>query len=224
MGDDVVVLVDVDKSYNGYVVFRGLNFAVKRGEFVGIFAPSGYGKSTIIHLIAGIDKPDRGRIFVDGVEVSSLSEKESALFRRKRIGIVFQFFNLFPTLTALENVMLPLELMGVKSSEAKKRSIEVLKLVGLGDKLHRFPAQLSGGEQQRVAIARALVTEPAIILADEPTGNLDERNAISIFELLKEINRDRGSTILMATHDKEHASKYVTRAVTIRDKKIVEML
>jgi len=222
--DEIVVLIDVDKSYNGYIVFRGVNFTVRRGEFVGIFAPSGYGKSTVIHLISGIDKPDKGKIVVDGVEVSSLSERESALFRRKKVGIVFQFFNLFPTLTALENVMLPLELVGVKSSEARDRAIEVLNLVGLGDKLHRFPAQLSGGEQQRVAIARALVNEPAIILADEPTGNLDEKNALSIFKLLKEINEEKGSTILMATHDKEHASKYVTRAVTISNKKIIEIM
>lgn len=206
-----------------FTVFKNLNLDIYEGEFLGLFAPSGYGKSTLIHLIAGLDKPDSGEIWINGKRIDTMSEYEAALFRRENIGIVFQFFNLFPNLTALENVMLPLELLNVKRSEAKKKALDLLDAVGLKEKANNFPSQLSGGEQQRVAIARGLANDPIILLADEPTGNLDEKNAVHIFELLQRLNRDKGVTILVATHDIEHAKDYVTRAVTIKDYKIVEL-
>jgi len=221
----LIALKNVFKSYdNGFKVeiLKDANFYMKNGEFVGIFAPSGYGKSTLINLIAGLDKPDSGEIWVNNHRIDSMSEKEPDVFRRKYVGIVFQFFNLFPTLTALENVMLPLQLNGVPKGVARKKSLELLKIVGLADKYDRFPSQLSGGEQQRVAIARALANDPLILLADEPTGNLDEKNAVMVFELLKELNRDSDVTILVATHDIEHAVDFVSRAVTIKGKKIVD--
>ena len=223
----IVRVIDLRKSYGEKdvktIVFDGADLFIREGEFVGIFAPSGYGKSTLIYLLAGLDKPDGGEIWVKDTRVDLLSEREATIFRRRHVGIVFQFFNLFPTLTALENVMLPLELIGFGREEARKRALNILKLVGLGDKIDKFPSQLSGGEQQRVAIARALAPEPEIVLADEPTGNLDEENAVRIYELLRDLKKSYGATIIMATHDVEHAKKFVDRAFTIRDKKIFEV-
>ncbi|RLG43268.1 MAG: hypothetical protein DRN78_02100 [Thermoproteota archaeon] len=189
------------KSYRDGVVtrvFEGANLVIEEGDFIGLFAPSGYGKSTLIFLIAGLEKPDKGSIIVNGRDITKLGDRELALYRRKEIGIVFQSFNLFPYLTALENVMIPMELIGIPRKEARKRAMELLRIVGMEKNANKFPSQLSGGEQQRVAIARALANNPRIILADEPTGNLDEKNAIAIFNLFKELN-ERGVTILLAT-------------------------
>lgn len=221
----IIRLENVYKSYeNGarVPVLEDANLIVNEREILGIFAPSGYGKSTIIHLIAGLDKPDKGRVVVNGVDVSSLDEKASALFRRMYVGIVFQFFNLFPTLTALENVMLPMELQGVKRNKARERALELLELMNIADKANRFPSQLSGGEQQRVAIARALANNPIVLLADEPTGNLDEENALLVFDLFKRVNRELGVTIVLATHDIIHARQIVDRSVTIKHRRIVD--
>jgi len=222
----LVRIIGLTKMYKNEVeliVFEDANLSIRKNEIVGLFAPSGYGKSTLLNLISGLDKPDAGEIWVADKRIDRMSEKQLALFRRKHIGIVFQFFNLFPTLTALENVILPMELLGVPREEARRRGLELLSLVNIRDKANKFPAQLSGGEQQRAAIARALANDPDIILADEPTGNLDEENAIAVFELFKRINIERGVTILIATHDVEHAAKVVNRAFTIKNRKLVEI-
>lgn len=226
IADHIILVENLTKIYRNehdLVVFENASFHVEKGELVGLFAPSGYGKSTLINLLAGLDRPDEGEIIVGGQRINELSEKELAIFRRKNIGLVFQFFNLFPTLTALENVMLPMELIGVSKKKAKEKALELLSLVGLGNSVNKFPAQLSGGEQQRVAIARALANDPIIVLADEPTGNLDEENASKIFSLFERINKERGVTMLISTHDVEHASKIVHRAITIRNRKIIEL-
>ena len=221
----IVEVKDLYKSYRDCVVtrvFEGANLVIEEGDFIGLFAPSGYGKSTLIFLIAGLEKPDKGSIIVNGRDITKLGNRELALYRRKEIGIVFQSFNLFPYLTALENVMIPMELIGIPRKEARKRAMELLRIVEMEKNANKLPSQLSGGEQQRVAIARALANNPRIILADEPTGNLDEKNAIAIFNLFKELN-ERGVTILLATHDVEHAKNVVNRVITIKDKKLVEV-
>ena len=223
----VVEIEKLSKTYrNGTttVVFKDATYSLPSSKVIGLFAPSGYGKSTLIFLIAGLEKPDSGRVIVAGNDITRMNEKSLAIFRRKNIGIVFQFFNLIPTLTAIENVMLPMRLIGTKFQDAIKKAERLLKDVGLEEEhYNKFPSQLSGGQQQRVAIARALANNPKIILADEPTGNLDEKNAIRIFNLFKEINRKCGVSILIATHDVEHAREIVDLALTIRDHKIVEV-
>jgi len=225
VNDSAVILKKVTKYYQNtdkIVVFYNANLTVKKGEFLGVFAPSGMGKTTLVLLIAGIIKPNKGKIFVLGHEITHMNRKELAFFRRKNIGIVFQFFNLINTLTVVENVMLPMELNGINKKEAYERALKLLEYVGLKEKAHVFPAKLSGGEQQRVALARALAHNPKIILADEPTGNLDEDNKRIVFELLRDVNRQNECTIIIATHDIELASKYVSRAVKIQNKKFVE--
>jgi putative ABC transport system ATP-binding protein len=182
-----------------------LDLEVPAGQFVTIVGPSGSGKSTILGLIAGLDAPTEGRILIDGVDLSSLGEDELARLRGERIGFVFQFFHLLPSLTAFENVLVPMEIFGLDNAE--KRSRELLDEVGLSERTHHYPSQLSGGEQQRVAIARALANEPAILLADEPTGNLDANNGQHIVELILKIHERRHTTIVLATHDVELANK-----------------
>jgi putative ABC transport system ATP-binding protein len=180
-------------------ILKGISLEIGRGEAVGLVGPSGSGKSTLLMTMAGLERPDSGRVIVDGMDLSGLDEDALARFRGRRIGIVFQSFHLIPTMTALENVALPLELAG--SADAFERAEEELGLVGLGQRLHHYPAQLSGGEQQRVAIARAVAPNPAILVADEPTGNLDESTGGSIIDLLFALKRDRGSTLVLVTHD-----------------------
>ena len=200
-------------------VVKGVDLEVGRGEFLAIVGPSGSGKTTIIMMLAGIEAPDRGSIVVDGVDVASLGPRERVLWRRRNVGIVFQFFHLIPTLTALENVMLSLELAGVKGSMARERALEALEFVGLRDKAHRFPYELSGGEQQRVAVARALVHKPKILLADEPTANLDYENKLRVVKLLRRA-ADEGLSVVFATHDMELA-RLADRIVFIRDGRVV---
>ncbi len=225
-GSSCAVFLDsVTKIYSGptdVVVFRDASLCVRLGEFVGVFAPSGMGKTTLILLISGILRPDSGKIYVLGREITSMDRDALALFRRRNIGVVFQFFNLIPTLTVLENIMLPMELNGVPSREAEHRARMLLRSVGLAEKAHSFPHRLSGGEQQRVAILRAIAHRPRILLADEPTGNLDEENKHLVFDLMREANKD-GCTVIVATHDVDLASKYVSRAVGIRRKGFVEL-
>jgi putative ABC transport system ATP-binding protein len=203
MSDKAVALHNVDLSLGRGAarvhILRGISLEIGRGEAVGLVGPSGSGKSTLLMTMAGLERPDSGRIEVDGTDLSTLDEDALARFRGRRIGIVFQSFHLVPTMTALENVALPLELAG--KDDAFERAEEELKLVGLSGRVHHYPAQLSGGEQQRVAIARAVVPNPAILVADEPTGNLDETTGESIIDLLFSLKRDRGATLVLVTHD-----------------------
>jgi putative ABC transport system ATP-binding protein len=201
--DKAIALEKVDLSLGRGAarvhILKGISLEIGRGEAVGLVGPSGSGKSTLLMTMAGLERPDAGKVIVDGTDLSGLDEDALACFRGRRIGIVFQSFHLIPTMTALENVALPLELAG--SAEAFERAEEELGLVGLAQRLHHYPAQLSGGEQQRVAIARAVAPNPAILVADEPTGNLDESTGGSIIDLLFALKRHRGSTLVLVTHD-----------------------
>ncbi len=203
MQDKAIALHDVDLSLGRGAarvhILKGVSLDVARGQAVGLVGPSGSGKSTLLMIMAGLERPDSGSVVVDGTDLAALDEDALARFRGRRIGIVFQSFHLVPTMTALENVALPLELAAVDN--AFERAEAELQAVGLRDRLHHYPAQLSGGEQQRVAIARAIVSNPAILVADEPTGNLDENTGQSIIDLLFALKRDRGATLVLVTHD-----------------------
>ena len=191
-----------------------------RGEFVAILGKSGSGKSTLLNLISGVDLVDRGDISVNGQRLTALNEHQRTLFRRQNIGFIFQFFNLIPTLTVWENVVLPLELAGVDNGEARRQAEALLEAVGLLDRRNTFPDRLSGGEQQRVAIARALVHHPLLVLADEPTGNLDEDTARQVMGLLDRLTRQNGKNLILVTHSHE-AAAYADRILTLRDGKLV---
>ncbi len=195
---------------------RGLDLEVPQGQFVALVGPSGSGKSTFLNLVGGLDRATAGELWVDGVELSAGSEKALTEHRRRRVGFVFQSFNLMPRLTAVENVALPLMFSAVAEQERLARARDLLLQVGLAGRLEHRPTQLSGGEQQRVAIARALVGRPAIILADEPTGNVDSATGAEIMALLRRLNREEGVTILLVTHDSE-AAGYADRVVQVRD-------
>jgi putative ABC transport system ATP-binding protein len=192
------------------VALREVSLDVPKGEFVALMGPSGSGKSTLLHLLAAMDRPTQGEIRVLGHNLRELSEREIAHWRNENVGFIFQQFNLIPVLTALENVELPLKLTNLKKAERMEHAATALKLVGLGDRLQHFPRQLSGGQEQRVAMARAIVTDPALILADEPTGNLDAASAQEVLTVLSKLNRDFGKTIVMVTHD-PHAAQFATR-------------
>jgi putative ABC transport system ATP-binding protein len=197
------------------LALRGVDLSIDRGEFVAIMGPSGCGKSTLLNLLAGLDRPTAGEVWLDGERIDRLSETELALLRRRKIGFVFQFFNLVPTLSAVENVELPLLLVGGRRDDARRSASELLSDLGVGDRHAAAPAQLSGGQQQRVALARALANTPDIVLGDEPTGNLDSTAAREVLGLLR-VARDRGQTLLVATHDARVAAA-ADRVVTIRD-------
>ncbi|MBN1659329.1 MAG: ABC transporter ATP-binding protein [Anaerolineae bacterium] len=199
---------------------RGIDLEVRTGEFVALVGPSGSGKSTFLNLVGGLDRPTAGELWVDGVELSAGQEKALTEHRRTRVGLVFQSFNLLPRLTALENVALPLMFVGVPERERLARAEALLRQVGLGERLAHRPTQLSGGEQQRVAIARALVAHPAVILADEPTGNVDSVTGAEIMALLRRLNREQGVTLVLVTHDAE-AARFADRIVHVRDGQIV---
>jgi putative ABC transport system ATP-binding protein len=198
---------------------RGVDLTVTRGEFVALVGPSGSGKSTVLNLIGGLDQPTSGQVWINGTELSASDERTLTRHRRQHVGFVFQSFNLLPRLTAEENVALPLMFSGVPEKERLARARELLERVGLGPRLTHRPTQLSGGEQQRVAIARALVGEPALLLADEPTGNLDSTTGAEIMLLLKALNQERALTLLVVTHDPEIAA-FATRTVRLRDGKV----
>jgi putative ABC transport system ATP-binding protein len=198
---------------------RGVDLTVERGEFVALVGPSGSGKSTVLNLIGGLDRPTRGQVWIDGVELSASDEQTLTRHRRQHVGFVFQTFNLLPRLTARENVALPLMFSGVPRRERLARANKLLERVGLGERLNHRPGQLSGGEQQRVAIARALVGQPALVLADEPTGNLDSSTGTGIMTLLKELNEESDLTLLVVTHDPEVAA-FAHRIVTLRDGRV----
>jgi putative ABC transport system ATP-binding protein len=221
----VIELEGVEKVYRtGRVDFpalRGVDLSITGGEMVAIVGPSGSGKTTIVNLIAGIDRPTAGTVTVNGARLEQMTEEQLAVWRRTNIGIVFQFFQLLPTLTAAENAVLPLDLArSGAAGDRKARAARHLDLVGLGDRGRRLPVELSGGEQQRVAIARALACEPRILLGDEPTGNLDTGTARQMFELLRALN-DAGTTVVYVTHDLGLAAQ-ASRVVTVRDGRIVE--
>ncbi len=201
----------------------GVDFIVEKGEFVAIMGPSGSGKSTLLHLLGGLDKPSDGEVNLAGKRLSILDDKEATLVRRHNVGFVFQFFNLLPTLTAEENVALPLIIDGQNLRQHRARIDAVLELVGLSDRAHHRPDQLSGGEQQRVSVARALVTQPAIVLADEPTGNLDSKTGMAIMDLLRRSRDELGQTIVVVTHD-PRAAAYADRVVFLGDGQIVGQL
>ncbi len=201
---------------------NGVDLDIKRGEYISIMGPSGSGKSTLFNAIGGLDKPDQGSVFINDVDMAQLDARELAYLRCHTIGYIFQTFNLIPVMTALENVTLPTVFAGVSSDQGIERGIELLNLVGLGHRLHHRPTQLSGGQQQRVAIARALANNPAIILADEPTGNLDLKTGEEIIELLRTLNKEQGVTVISATHDYKMVN-VSDRVVWIRDGKIAKI-
>lgn len=188
-------------------IFTGLDLDIERGAFIALLGPSGCGKSTLLNLLSGIDLPDAGTIRIDGCSLTGMNEQERTRFRRRHIGFVFQFFNLIPTLTVAENLLLPLELNGFTTSDRRDQALELLDNVGLGGRRSSFPERLSGGEQQRLAIARALVHNPLLLLADEPTGNLDAASGERILELLLKLHQETGTTIVMVTHSREVAAR-----------------
>jgi putative ABC transport system ATP-binding protein len=201
-------------------ILKGISLGVERGEAVGLVGPSGSGKSTLLMTMAGLERPDSGTIRIDGEDLGPLDEDALARFRGRKIGIVFQSFHLLPTMTALENVAIPLELAGAADAQARARA--ELEAVGLGHRLSHFPAQLSGGEQQRVAVARALAPDPAILVADEPTGNLDETTGRQIMDLVFAMKRERGTTLVLVTHDPSLARR-CDRTVSLRSGQVEDV-
>lgn len=207
-----------EKGSNQVVALNGVDLSVEQGEFVAIVGASGSGKSTLLHILGSVDKPTKGTVIIDGVDVSKLNATESAIFRRRKIGLVYQFYNLIPTLTARKNILMPL-LLDKKSPDIEYLE-NLVKLLGINDKMEALPHQLSGGQQQRVAIARALIYRPAILLADEPTGNLDSKNSQEIIALLKASNHNLKQTIILVTHDDKIAQE-ADRIITIEDGRII---
>ncbi len=202
-------------------ILHAVDMFIPRGQFVAVVGPSGSGKSTMLSLVAGLDAPTTGDIFLDGEYINRLSEDELARLRGAKVGFIFQSFHLIPSLTAYENILVPMEIM--KLQQARARAQKLLDEIGLHERGHHYPSQLSGGEQQRVAIARAFSNDPAILLADEPTGNLDSKNGMHVFELLVKLNRERGTTLLLVTH--EHAlAEQADRIISLNEGRIVEDL
>lgn len=222
----ILEVQEVKKNYRmGKVVvpaLRGVSFDVEEREFLTIFGPSGSGKSTLLHLMGCLDRPDEGEILIEGSNVLKLSDDELAELRLTKIGFVFQFFNLLPRLTALKNVELPLIIAGVPEKESLKRAEEMLKLVDLEDRMTHRPSELSGGEQQRVAMARALINNPKIVLADEPTGNLDTKTGWEIVQLMKKLNKEKAQTFVVVTHD-PHIAEAANRIIHLKDGLIEEI-
>jgi len=200
-------------------VLKDISFTLEDGGFLAIVGPSGSGKTTLLGLLAGLDRPAAGRVWLDGSDLADMSEDARARLRAEKVGFVFQSFHLIPTLTARENVQVPLELRGESGAEA--RAVELLERVGLGDRMDHYPAQLSGGEQQRVALARAFSTRPKLLFADEPTGNLDGRTGHTIIDLMLELNRELGTTLVLVTHDLELA-RLARRTIRLADGTIIE--
>jgi len=209
----MIKLENVDKSYGQEHVLKGITLGIGKGEFVSITGSSGSGKSTLLNLIGGMDRPDRGRVIVDAEEISSSTDENLTLYRRKKIGFIFQFFNLLPNVTVLENIRMPLLLNG---TDDENRARSFIRRVGLQGKETHFPFELSGGQQQRVAIARALVHDPDIILADEPTGSLDSQTGKEIMELIKELSSESWKTVVLVTHE-AYLTKFADRTLKIRD-------
>jgi putative ABC transport system ATP-binding protein len=220
MKSPLIEVVDLFKSYQRdsleIPVLRNISLEIAEGDFLAFMGPSGSGKTTLLNLIAGIDKPTSGKILIGDTDITELSETELAVWRSHNIGFIFQFYNLIPVLTALENVELPLILTPLSRKERRSHAETALEVVGLGERMHHFPRQLSGGQEQRVAIARAIATDPAILVADEPTGDLDKVSAEEVLELMHRLNRELNKTILMVTHDPRAAER--ARSVRNLDK------
>ena len=218
----VLSIKDISKSYNKgqLTVLSHINLQVQTGEFICLMGQSGSGKSTLMHIMGGLDTPDHGEVFFAGKSLNKLSDTEMSLIRRTQMGFIFQFFNLLPTMTALENVMLPALIDGAEFSKAERRAYELLDLMEMKDRAGHRPAELSGGQMQRVAIARSLFSQPKLILADEPTGNLDSKTGENVLNLLKKINQEFKQTLIMVTHDSKAAS-YASRIIRLSDGKIV---
>jgi putative ABC transport system ATP-binding protein len=214
----MIRLENVEKYYGGAHVLKGISLEIKKGEFVSITGSSGSGKSTLLNLIGGMDRPEKGRIIVGGRDITSFTDDELTLYRRKEVGFIFQFFNLLPNISVFENVEMPLLLSGV---EDRARVSAYIKRVGLQGKERSFPFQLSGGEQQRVAIARALIHDPGLILADEPTGSLDSVTGLSIMDTIGELADEAGKTVVLVTHE-EQISAYAARRIRIKDGIIIQ--
>ena len=225
MTDLTIRVVDVQKNIKlGERVLRiikGINFEVPRGQMLSIVGPSGSGKSTVMGLLGGLDSPSEGQVFIDGIDISAMNETALTKIRNEKIGFVFQFFHLVPTLTAIDNVALPIRFATKRNYAPVPRAIEVLELLGLGDRLKHRPAQLSGGQQQRVAIARALANDPPILLCDEPTGNLDTKTGQVIMDALKKIQQALATTVIIVTHDPDIAAQ-TERVITLVDGQIVD--
>ncbi len=223
MAKTIIKTVDLRKTYmQGRIpveALREVNLEVREGEFLSVLGPSGSGKSTLLNLIGALDKPTGGKLFIENIDVSALNDNQLADLRIK-IGFVFQFFNLIPRFTARENVELPMSIAGLSKGERRKRAEELLQMVGLASRMNHKPTELSGGEQQRVAIARALANNPRFLLMDEPTGNIDSKNAYEIIRLVKRLNEDKGVTIIMVTHDQQLAAE-AKRIVYMLDGMIV---
>jgi len=219
---NMINIKNISKIYNigseKLTVLDDVSVNIEKGEFVAIVGPSGSGKSTLMNMIGGLDKPSKGAVIIEGEDISKLKDKKMAKFRNEKIGFVFQSFNLEPTLTALENVMMPLMIAGISDKEMKNKAKSVLETLGIGDRMKHKPTELSGGQRQRVSIARALVNNPKIILADEPTGNLDSKSGAAVMEMLTNLKKQE-YTIVMVTHNMEEA-KYADRIVRITDGKV----
>jgi putative ABC transport system ATP-binding protein len=221
----IIEAVDLRKTYHiGKIdvpALCGVTFSVERGEFVSIVGPSGSGKSTLFYLLGGLTRADSGKVVIDGIDFAQLSDAERTRMRKSRIGFVFQKFNLLPTLDARSNIDVAIDIAGKNGSHDPKFLDKIIELLGLGKRMHHRPAELSGGEQQRVALARALINRPAIVLADEPTGNLDSKNSEIVLSMLRHSNHELGQTVLMITHNPE-AAAYGDRIIHMRDGQIVE--
>ena len=222
----MIELVNVTKVYKTgrfeVIALNNVSMKIEDGEFIAIMGPSGSGKTTLLNLIGCLDKPTKGKIMIDGIDTSQLADKQLTELRRDKIGFIFQQYYLIPTLTALENVELPMIFKGIPRSERIRRAKELLSLVGLEKVMNRMPNELSGGQQQRVAIARALANDPSILLCDEPTGNLDRKSGKVVMDLIKKLNEERGVTVVLVTHDAEVA-RYAERVVRIVDGRITDV-
>jgi len=220
----IIQATEVHKVYNSIEIevhaLKGVDLSIQRGEMVAIMGPSGCGKTTLLNTLSGLDDLTRGQVVIDGASIHGMSDKKRTRFRAAKMGFIFQFFNLLPVLNAMENVELPLLVAGVKPSDARRRALDALSQVGLADQAHKRPAAMSGGQQQRVTIARALVNEPAIVWADEPTGNLDSETACEVMDLLCHMNREQAQTFVLVTHDPAVAAR-ADRIVHMRDGLIV---
>ncbi|MEW6001618.1 MAG: ABC transporter ATP-binding protein [Nitrospirota bacterium] len=214
----MIRLENVEKYYGDTRVLRGINLKIEKGDFISIMGSSGSGKSTLLNLVGGVDRPEKGRIIVDGEDITAYSDEELTLYRRKKTGFIFQFFNLLPNISVFENVQMPLLLNGL---EDEGKVMEYIERVGLKGKENSYPYRLSGGEQQRVAIARALIHDPGIVLADEPTGSLDSQTGKAIMDLMIELAREKEKTIILVTHE-NYIAEYADRKVRIKDGMIIQ--